>query len=158
LVNQFIDGGNLHISRAKGSPFVVPTPPENGRTSSGEKKLGVQSQEAERIQLLKDEYGPEVLLYLNGLGNKSRSEFKTAIAAATGLNGKVNVDDINPICRLLEAEGLVESVDPKGRGTGRTRKGVTWRLTSRGRGAANRLEMEGKLTAAQKKTLGNTRS
>ena len=57
------------------------------------------------------------------------------------------------MCRLLKNEGLVESVEPKGRGTGRTRKGVTWRNTNAGRAFLNNRVLPNKLSDAQKKAL-----
>lgn len=113
--------------------------------------------ELRRISELKAKYGPSILIYLNGL-EKSQSEFKTAIADAirADLGEEVDVEDINPVCRLFEDEGLLSPVKPRSRGTGRTLKGTTWQLTSRGRGQANRLLQSGRLTAAQKRVITKT--
>ncbi len=157
LLRQYVDDEAVFEGKRRGSRLVALTPFENGEKLNGEHgsaPTNIRSKEAARIQSLRDSFGPQVLTYLRTLPEKSQSEFKTAIAEALG--GEVAVDDINPVCRILEKEGLVESVMPRDRGTGRTKKGTTWRLTSRGRARVTQLQMEGKLTAAEKRALSKS--
>lgn len=114
-----------------------------------------QSKEEERIAELLDTHGDAIVSFLGKLGDKTKSEFKTTIAEKVG--NSLTVDDVNPLCRKLQEAGLVEGVMPKGRGVSRKRKGITWRLTNKGRAHADALEAAKKgLSAAQKKQLGNT--
>ncbi len=127
---------------------------EEAEKSGASATVERQDAEAERVRSLREQYGNEIVKYLSTLVSKFSSEYKTAIAAA--LNDEVDVEDINLICRLMLNEGLLESVMPKGRGTGRKRKGMTWRLTGRGRALANELSRTSLLTNAEKKNLGKS--
>lgn len=104
--------------------------------------------EQARVQILREKYGPKILDFLSTL-SKHQTEFKTAIAAAVG--DGLEVEDVNAICNLLASEGLVEPKAPKGRGTGRTRKGKTWGITGRGR---NSISQDGRMTNAERQLIG----
>ncbi len=106
--------------------------------------------EQARIKELRTIYGSRILDFLSTL-RKHQTEFKTAIAAAVG--DGLEVEDVNAICNLLASEGLVEPKAPKGRGTGRTRKGKTWSITGRGR---NAISQDGRLTNAERSQLART--
>ncbi len=163
LVKLFERAGLLRVSplrHQKGTRLLTAQPVEADtqidpiRTRETVKaQLSLKNKEVARLGQLKEEFGPQIIRFLSTLA-REQTEFRTAIAEALG--GAIAMDDINPICQLLKDDGFVVSKMPKDRGTGRSRKGLTWMLTGKGRVFANNLANEGQPTAAQRRSIAKS--
>lgn len=154
LVKNLVEGGKFYINgHIKGSPLLSTEAPEINELDGHQLTPGEvetkRDQERQRIVELRTIYEKGILVFLSGL-TKEQTEFKTAIASALG--DYVSADDVNEICNLLRADGLLEPKREAGRGSRRTRKGKTWKITGAGRRKLN--EINSQLTNKEKKELG----